>query len=57
MEMCKHLAHSLTEQGWLPRFLGVKKNPQLDLTQTLDKVDSIPPLWISHSEQDSIVSL
>ncbi|MCJ1299986.1 hypothetical protein MMC08_002780 [Hypocenomyce scalaris] len=46
---------SMAQQGWLPRFLGVKKNPQLDLTQTLDKVDSIPPLWISHSEQDSII--
>ena len=50
------ITHLLIEQAWLPRLLGLRKNPRLDLTKTLDKVESIPPLWISHSEQDSIVS-
>lgn len=50
------LTHHLAEQGWLPRLLGLQTNPELDLTKTLERLESIPPLWICHSEQDSIVS-
>lgn len=50
-------ADILQEQAWLPRLLGIKANPLLNPTMTLNKPDiSPPPLWIIHSEQDSVVS-
>jgi acetyl esterase/lipase len=46
----------IVQQAWLPRLLGVKANPHLQLMARLEQMKSIPPLWIIHGKEDSIVS-
>jgi hypothetical protein len=53
------------QQAWLPRLMsgggGSAKRPhvddRLDIMATLDHVDSMPPIWVIHGEQDSVVGL
>jgi len=47
---------SIVQQAWLPGLLGIKTNARLNLTLLLEEMESIPPLWIIHSKQDSVVS-
>lgn len=44
------------QQAYLPRFFGVKGNPVLDVMASLNKVESLPPAWVIHGEQDTMVS-
>ncbi|EPE28702.1 alpha/beta-Hydrolase [Glarea lozoyensis ATCC 20868] len=45
----------IIQQAWLPRLLGVKSNPQLLLVPRLKHMESMPPLWLIHGEEDSII--
>lgn len=49
------LAMCVFQQAYLPRFFGVKGNPVLDLMATLDRVKTMPPIWVIHGEQDTMV--
>lgn len=45
------------QQSYLPRFFGVKGNPELDDMAGLEKVVDkklMPPVWVVHGEQDSM---
>ena len=43
------------QQAYLPRFFGAKGNPVLDLMVTMDQVQSMPPIWVVHGDQDTMV--
>ncbi|KAM4066280.1 alpha/beta hydrolase fold domain-containing protein [Hirsutella rhossiliensis] len=49
------LVLSIAQQAWLPRLLGLASNERLNLTLMLDELECMPPLWIIHSVQDSVV--
>jgi acetyl esterase/lipase len=57
------LVMCVIQQAWLPRLMtggrgGANKAPvdeRLDIMATLDHVDSMPPIWVIHGEQDSVV--
>lgn len=44
------------EQAWVPRLLDVQKNKRLDVIKLLDTLKTMPPMWIIHGEEDSVVS-
>ncbi|KAM3504770.1 hypothetical protein MY11210_008228 [Beauveria gryllotalpidicola] len=46
---------SISRQGQIPRLLGFKKDHRLVLSSNFDRVDTMPPCWIIHTSEDSIV--
>lgn len=44
------------QQAYLPRLLGMKSDERLDVMKGLEKVDTMPPIWLVQGEQDSVVS-
>ncbi|KAK8101460.1 hypothetical protein PG999_011834 [Apiospora kogelbergensis] len=46
---------SIIQQAWVPRLLDVQKNKRLDVIKLLDTLETMPPLWIIHGEEDSVV--
>jgi acetyl esterase/lipase len=50
----------IIQQGWLPRLMtraaaDDDERRRLDIMATLDTVQTMPPIWVIHGEQDSIV--
>jgi hypothetical protein len=46
----------IIQQGWLPRLMGAKADERLDIMAVLDDIETMPPIWVIHGEQDSIVN-
>ncbi|KAK7997496.1 choline dehydrogenase protein [Apiospora arundinis] len=46
---------SIIQQAWVPRLLDVQKNKRLDVIKLLDTLETMPPIWIIHGEEDSVV--
>ncbi|KAK8011003.1 alpha/beta-hydrolase [Apiospora arundinis] len=46
---------SIIQQAWVPRLLDVQKNKRLDVIKLLDTLETMPPMWIIHGEEDSVV--
>ncbi|CAI6338613.1 unnamed protein product [Periconia digitata] len=47
----------IVQQARMPRLFGYQKNILLNATAMIDQANKLPPMWIIHSEQDSLVSL
>ena len=45
----------IIQQGRLPRLMGGRSDPRLDIMGLLDNVASMPAVWVIHGMQDSIV--
>lgn len=43
------------QQAYLPRWLGLKADDKLDVMKMLEKVDSMPPIWLVQGREDSVV--
>lgn len=55
MEMWDLVA-CIVQQGRLPRMMNARPDPRLDIIATIKK-KTLPPIWVIHGEQDSVVSL
>ena len=55
MEMWDLVA-CIVQQGRLPRMVTSRPDPRLDTIATIKK-NRLPPIWMIHGEQDSVVSL
>ena len=55
MEMWDLVA-CIVQQGRLPRMVNSRPDPRLDTIATIKK-KGLPPIWMIHGEQDSVVSL
>jgi acetyl esterase/lipase len=49
------LALCIFQQAYLPRYLGLKANPVLDIMKSLDGTKTVPPVWAIHGESDTMV--
>jgi acetyl esterase/lipase len=47
---------AMVQQGWLPRMVKRNSDPRLDLVANLRAKSILPPTWVIHGEQDSVVS-
>lgn len=51
------LLTSILQQGWLPRLIYAKADDKRMYTlRLLEEAGTMPPVWIIHGEQDSVVS-
>lgn len=46
----------LVQQGWVPRLVHKKPDPRLATEAAVERCESVPPLWIVHGQDDSVVS-
>ncbi|KAK1141875.1 hypothetical protein N8T08_008388 [Aspergillus melleus] len=42
------------QQAYLPRWLGLKADDKLDVMKMIEKVDSLPPIWLVQGREDSV---
>lgn len=50
------LVAAMVQQGWLPRLVKRNPDPRLDVVANLRVKRVLPPMWVVHGEQDSVVS-
>ncbi|CAK1366708.1 unnamed protein product [Cercospora beticola] len=45
----------MVSQAYYKHFLQAQRDKRIDIMQILDEVDSLPPIWIIHGAQDTLV--
>ena len=43
------------QQAYLPRWLGMRGNETLDAMAMVERVETMPPIWVVQGQQDSVV--
>ncbi|KAI1333950.1 putative polyketide synthase [Xylariaceae sp. FL0016] len=51
------LVTCILQQGRLPRMMSQRPDPRLDVILAITKRKTLPPIWLIHGENDSIVPL
>ncbi|KAI0124128.1 putative polyketide synthase [Xylariales sp. AK1849] len=49
------LVTCILQQGRLPRMMNQRPDPRLDAIATIEKNRTLPPIWLIHGENDSVV--
>jgi len=49
------LVMCIFQQAYIPRLFGIKGNPVLNIMATLDRLETMPPVWVIHGQSDSLV--
>lgn len=46
----------IMQQGRVPSLMNTRQDPRLDIVSLLNRVHKLPPLWLVHGKEDSVVS-
>ena len=47
----------ILQQGWMPRLVQRKPDQRLDTIAVMEEKKALPPMWLVHGQDDSVVSL